>query len=1225
MGSISFPEGVNVSGYSWQQILDEITQQENLYNTSVSNFTTRRDNYEEAETQIIILAYDVLTARATYGEGSQEYADAVAAFDAYKSTYDNRYSLYYNQLGYTTNRATTYVSALARKQLFTQETTQEEIDAIVNSILSETPPEPLTDTEIPSFPWLTQYQRNMLPQDISDREQAATDLLNAFNAYRYLEWQIADKRKEHIRNWQTYVKTWVEWARNPTTANETIYQNAQAAYNTTLSELNALTTQRTSVRNTLDSAISEYESEFLFADDRLVNVINSIKQYANNYDDVIAAIEDEVQQELIAAQETFDQLEAGLQAAHYSQYPSTNFSFTHEAINEAVARAMHTLEGTLSTSYNRPLTAADIPELPPSTANLSMSQLMKLISQINIMIQELIRQAANADRWVNSFRLNLARQNLSLLGRLSQAQDLWNQEVYAADLEYNTIVESANEAIYTDFVQIYENFQENIDVINDVIEEINDEIEAYNELAQDLVDGVNTIRDDIISAINAEREDVPNINYLDFYGYDPDVVAVDPHTGLAEITYPVEIPLFDTLSAPDLPELPTDYYPGVSELDTNAVNSINNKIADFLMLIAPFKTRVINALKDELGITDDSELELSQLFLRETLGVRDNREQLSLFESIFAMIFGFIVQIMLLRRIGVFISAEEIGEIINESAKFFSLPKGKELGKTIYSPGVSFALAVAGIIESTGPLGRAINQVMSSETFTRAVIALLDRIAMTAGLEAAGVIPDVLRELSVLGISISELLQEKGINVEELVESQSIHTLIAIFIAHLAQAATLEGDLRTNVVNILSELPELSGISKEELEELINTLILLLQLLLLLLAILLGAGIGITPSQLIAEVFGPITTGEAEMTQLFEGLGIPTNRARELAALVAGRDELQSVLVDMGLDPRTRTILLALIAASEGEIPLTSGVPGGPAFMDTLIAYLRDQGIVLSVDIFSPDFINELVAQLELKATEEQREILRRVLLGAPIPIPLEPLADRLTALAEEFPVTVSRLFAEPPPPAEPPPIIAPSLIMQRLVEEFSRLPESIRAQLIADLEGVLPSITGISTEEKAALLLAIRLQIISIQEAALLLFLLLKEIAGTLSDLETELIRNLFARTEEELKIQEEERKKEILKEEIGRVYTTPSVVPPQTLEQLRVAFESLFRNLSDRDFAVRALENFAKTIENLSDFNAVVQKLILDPAKIILKQFSIITRTPADKQQQPQIFFGG
>jgi len=1234
MGTVSDPGGVYIPpGTTPADITSAISSAESDYTVAVNTLNNAIFGYENAKAATDTLATTVLEKRAALEDAQangtpQEIADAQAEYDqalseliTAQASFNAIATQYKTALTNALNKATTYISALARQQLFTEETSHSGMDSIVNTLLNNPPSAPLSGTDLPTFAWISTMSEDLLTQDITDRSDAAAAILNGFNAYRYLEWQIANSRTTTLTALADTTSAYYDFVRYNTSTYEQTYLNLAASAASSASTTASLTGQREPTWHTLEEALETYEVEYRYANDPFEDIIQALHNFVNDYIHEIQVLEDAEQDALRDALSALQASDEAALATHLEEHPSVAPEISQEAINAIIDEAILKLEGTLSLKYGRNISASSIPELPRGGEPLSMKQLMKLLSQVQLMLQELIRQTADADRWVNTFRLNLAAQNIALYATLLQANDLWDQEVQEADAAYNLEVDTENIELYNTFADIYLKFYDNVDVINGVIDEVNASITAYNQQVIGLVDGANSISSEALAAINAERTDVPYApNYFDYFQFDADIEGEPPLSSFPDLPYPDALPLFPQINAADLPELPFEYITESNVLETSTIISLNMGIEEFLMQIAPFKERVIDALKTELGITEDSELDLELLFQRDFLEVRDDRDTLDLFEQTTSLIFGFLVQLFFFQRIGIPIKQEEVASLLREVSKFYSLPGSKELEKTVSSPGVSFALAVAGQSERASTVARAINELMGSETFARSILRTLDRLAITAGLEAAGTAPEALSKISVMGIPIEEIMKEQGIDRESLVEKQSMQALAFAYVGQLGINAADTAGLRNDAMAIIQGTPSLQGLSQEEIEELITLLTMLQQMILLLIGILIALQSGVSDSELTASVFGP-AAGDDGIAAAFGQLGLTPQQSLELATQVAGRDDLETTLSNLGFDPQTRTILLAIIAASQGKVPLTSGAPGGPAFVDTMISHLKDRGIVLTQDIYSPEFIKDLVAQLEKKASQAQKEALQTALL--------EPsaLEASFTQRLQETVTALQQQIQQPPPtpPREPIEPIAPSQTLQGIVDRFRLLSDDLQKRLIAETSGSAQELGALSDEQRAALLAAIRVGAISAQDALLLATLYAQELAGALSDIETEIIRNLFARPEEDIRRQEEERRRLARVEREERPYNKPALMPPQIVERLKQGVEALFRNTSDAKFAAKVTENFAKTVNRLSDFNDVAVNELLDPAKIIMKQFSIITRTVTDKRQQPQVFLGG
>ncbi len=559
------------------------------------------------------------------------------------------------------------------------------------------------------------------------------------------------------------------------------------------------------------------------------------------------------------------------------------------------------------------------------------------------------------------------------------------------------------------------------------------------------------------------------------------------------------------------------------------------------------------------------------------------------------------------------------------------------------------------VLAATAEFNAALTQVTNSSIFLTAIQQIVERAAILAGLQVAGTLPDILKQLEERNMTLAELFEHERQKEGSEIEAQTKSELMVALMQQLALAASAPGTLSQNVIDMLMNFPSLSSLSAEAQKDLLSGLVAIQQILLLTLTTALGVNMGLTPGQIATAIFGSADASTADIISRFMGLGIPQARAIELAAMVVGYDELDTLLTALGFDATTRTMLMAIIASAQGLIPLTDGAPGGPAFLDAMLSALHDQGITMTVDIFSPDFLGQLVAQLERKATESQRDTLRRMLLqGQPTPSPVvtsaispttgdvvvsvmtaEPrgvLFQRVADALQELQDKIKEIFAEPSPPQPKPTVVSPVkplAIVAQFVKLYAPLAPEAKEELLAAAraEPTLAGISGISDEEKASLLLGMRLGLVTANEAAALMMLAVREAqalaAGAelkLSDLETALISRLFTPTPEELRKREEERRREI-----NLPYIAPSTLPPQVLDQVSIAFRKFFNDFADANKAAKAYRAFVETIQRLHDFNSVAVDFLLAPAMIIMRQFSIITRTPQDRMQQSQITLTG
>jgi hypothetical protein len=1149
--------------------------------------------------------------------------------------------------------ATTYVTSLAYQQIYYAQNSNSTIVTALSSILGQTIPSTMPPSEeIPVFPWLSSSQLAALSTDNAQLNTVTQNLLTAFRNYRNIEYVIsydmAAMTQATVSVNQAYYNFFLAGYGVPGYDVGICYQvyidavDNQTACQTTLS---ADQNRESGFINALTSSITAYEAMYKSIKNlgtplpEIDTTVQTIISFCENWNTnviqpaqaiVSTAIADAMTKLVSANQALISTFNSQFSAAHPGLSPTSITGLLNQlaAVQTALTVAGVTIVPSITT-----------PQLPASYSSMSMVELMKIIGQAELMSEELIRQSADSEHQINSLRLQFAITHLMLYANEISALETWSNLLIEAQKEFNTGIEADNATMYNNTLAVYTIYQNHIPEINAVITQINNQIVAENARGQALVTAANSINSAVLQAIASEQISVPEApNYLinNYVGVTTTMPTVPP-----SLTF-IPIPLFDLVTTADLPNPPYSSYPGVETLNTSLLSSFNQSIEALLNKIAAFPELVQQAL--QTATTPTTKVDLSQILLKSTMPVEDLMTKVAIFKTSFSLLYSFLTQTALSG-----ISRENQATLTQDLlAQLYEI-----LGIAGGTAGIGASIGLgSSLLASAGAFGAALSQVVNSTIFNTAIETIVQRAAIFAGLSVAGTLPEILKQLTDKNITLSDLLEMEGEKSGEDVEAQTRTDLINALIQQLALAASTPGVLQQNAVDILQNFPSLATLSQEELTQLISGLVTMQQMILLAITVMLGVTLGITPGQIASDIFSSADASAADMISRFQGLGIPETKARELAAIVAGRDDLETVLIGLGFDTGTRTVLMAIIAASEGKISLTDGAPGGPAFLDTLLSALKDRGITITVDINSPDFIKELVLQLEIKATEEQKAILKKQLLEedslATTPNTLS-LSQQFQQAAKETWNQINAIYGAPTPlptftfssippltpqdtlvipPAIPSPI-PPSSILSHFVEQFQALAPDIKSELLAEVarNPALASISGVSDEQKAALMLALRLGVVTVPEATSLLNLSVLESqmaakgqAFTVSNIETEIITRLFTPTPEELQQLEEARRRDV-----NAPYEAPATLSPLVLDQVSIAFRRYFNDLADESKAAKAYEAFAETIQRLSDFNKVALDFLLDPAMIIMRQFSIITRTAQDRIQQPKITLTG
>jgi hypothetical protein len=471
-------------------------------------------------------------------------------------------------------------------------------------------------------------------------------------------------------------------------------------------------------------------------------------------------------------------------------------------------------------------------------------------------------------------------------------------------------------------------------------------------------------------------------------------------------------------------------------------------------------------------------------------------------------------------------------------------------------------------------------------------------------------------------------LEEAGIDIGKAVESNSTQALIEGVIEGTLGLVKSNDLLHQIVLEALQSLAGAAKLSQKDLQLLISMLVALLKTLLLLLAALLGVEGGINPGELVSTIMKSAQGTTASASESFQKMGIPTEKADHLAAVFGPRSGvLLNILKQLGFSDTTSTVLHALLSASAANISLARGVPGGAAFLYALYAKLKDVGIEPKYSITSKEFIKDLVAQITLHAENQIAELLRdeiraleksqapKDILAPPAATTTEPSLEEIQKLIAEMQDEITKASTETP--TTPATTLTPSDILNQFGSAFQKLPPPVQNALLAIVRTALPEPAGISDETKAGLILAVKTGIIQPSEAALLLDQVSHALSGSqisMASLESEIAKQLFRPTEEEIRLKEELQKAQVVLDEKNRpIYRPPTVLPDLRL-QLKEAFKEISRSIGNEKIAKRIFEVFFQNIERLSSYNKVAVDFILAPSKTILRIFSLWSRTASD-----------
>lgn len=858
MGSISNPSGPSITGYTQPIITNEISSTLLAYNNAKAAFTAAQTTFNATPSNI------------TYRD---DLKNAVSNLQI---------------------AATAYGTALARQQLFTDQQSSVLISTTISALAGQALP---VGSEFVGL--TTQVALNLSSED-SAKETARSQLINAFNAYRFTEWKIANTRAEIIKQQadQAYA-----------IATSTPFDNTQlTSLNASLTTL--LTVDRPTNTQLLNQALSQYSTTFGAIDSELVTAIAAARTQAETWADYIAtaqAASSAYINSLFQQAQTNDQTATTI---HYSQYEDTNATATGQAL-DAANNVYITTRNQLSASGPGNVTSSS-PSLPPSRKILSMAQLMQIVSEVQLAMSELSKQMNDADRRINSFRREVAFNEM--LGGVNQqiALDDWARTLASVDSNFNKQVDKDNTNTFGDVTDIYNIYQQNTSVINSVIDQINLEIDQQNARNKALVDAANSLNPAIVATINSSNQNkADTTNVLDYTNIDPDSSAPTPETVRTPLTYPPDIPHYPYIGS--YPAAPTaDLSSDPPTFPTQAeIDAFNNNVIDIAKKIAPFTERVQKALQFALSgsTTNFARLQLQEFFLRPYITVRDTTIKSS-YDGFLQLFPAFQQQILSMRR-GTEAQKNELEPVIVSVAKKLEtatpdiLPsdiKGSSTTNVVAGVG----LTTADVTSKPSAVGRVIESITSSSEFKEVIQSLLERGSIQAGLETIGTIPSVAKQISSLGIPFSETLLESGIDIGKIIEKKSIEALVTALLRNLSAGILNTKELQANALTLLKDSIAAQALSKKELHDALGQLIALQQLVLLLTASFLGVSSGFSAGTIISGFGGTSTVNNtgAQATGGGDQSSVDTNiedttTEDELVQNIAEDDLTQRILSDL--------------------------------------------------------------------------------------------------------------------------------------------------------------------------------------------------------------------------------------------------------------------------------------------------------------------------------------
>ncbi len=1253
MGTVATPGGPSISGFTSEAQIDSIiSSTQPVYNTSLSDLNSANTNYniQYSATQSAANTYE--SALATYNANQTTanlnalntatagFTLSINSLQVIGAQYSASANSYYNS-------AVAYITALAQKQMWDTTTSLNTISQQINNL----------GGDVSSFPGgagLTSSAYNSLQNQNNTMINDYTTLLNAFNAYRYLDSEISLARVNSISD--VVNGDVLSFQLDLGQATLTQVDNAQTQVNNDVSTINSLVSQRGSATTTLNNALSTYANDLA----GIYNTFESAAATGTNVEDnwsTYITIAQNAAQTMV--QNAYNQAQTNDQAAenaHNAAYPTLNATFT----DAAVAAAEANLKNNQQSSAGIISSVATIPTLPPPGTSLSMKGLMAIITSIEVMINELTRSLSDAETNQNRIRLQGQTNDVLGAGGVIQAQDLWATIIYTADLSYDAQVQTQNENNYSTILADYNSFNNSISLINTAINKantgVNAQLSQFNNQTNDLINQTNALGGTAAAGINAANISPPDSqNYFNVLGADPTLTppplvpvppnlpnptsTIPPFGGVSGVPAP---PQLDYVSVPPTTATPAQ----ITAFNAN-IESINNQLA------------VLNQFPSISSILLSGSNPIPLFYQQQIIPIR--------------------IPAFLQNAFGHFLSSNAFasGAASMQTANYYdvlafiasnisSTAKGSTYGTSqttrvlqkfpAVNPsnlGGGSGLSVANPFAPGAQTTYTINQVMEKFLADQPTKNLLEQLSLTAGLQALSKLQGQTQQTSQLGITTDEVgdIPDKDKDLNGAINTSLTNNLLT--------AAGNDELLLKNAAATLSGISGSEDLSSDDFKKLLSLIAALKKILLLLLASLTGQEANLPIDQVLAKASG----ATANQAQAFASLGLDQTTAALLAESIgAFGPALGGILQSGGVSAGDATTLSFLYITAQLGLNPAALLPGGQAQVDAAIQKLNADGIVFSAKPGTTAFqqqltsyfqqqINAVKSNPDLLAANQNNINIAEAELGSSTNTPdqavIQAVINAFTPPASSSgtssggtsssgtsssgtTATAGTTATTGTTTQNPIALgnVLPSEILSNLVANFQKLPPSTQQSLIAQVSGssllttpppgsTSTSGSTLTNEELAALLLATKTGALTIPQSQALLNYTLAE--SNLSNTETAIIQKLFTPSPQEV---------------IFRLQEAVKDVKAKHIKDKEIQFKQnatkLYRDRINEVAQITGgdtvgIQNFIQSVSKLSSFQNVFLNYLIDPAKSIIRDFSIITRTNTDKRNQPPVMLGG
>jgi hypothetical protein len=877
------------------------------YSSALPDMSTEESNYTSAQSSYTASYDPKYSALTTTTAGSAAHKTAIDTFEA-------------NLASFISLRNSLKTAADSLKDI--QQSGYESVDALGSSTLTAllTQLSGKIDRELTLAGFDSNALLTELSTKDGIRQDKETLFIQAINNFRTSQSTLALHRNQYLEEYDKLLVLQEKLAFNNaggapaysvTQADVDTQDAIVAGFNATLqSDLLARSSSQSAIANALSEYSSAINDEIDVINTGYVRKLQGVSQDTSDFINALAAAQSFALTTVNTALQSALTTDAASLADHNALFPLDNSQVQEGIGNEEVGlqNASSGYITQISTSSNA-FTAIDIPALP-SSGQMSINDLMRFISSIQQLIQKLARELKASDNNIDTLRMQVwqaqgtyevAKQSLLLA---------WLSRVEQADKDYNLEAAQSNHALSQDLVNKINYFKSIAPQINAVIDDLNDDIDEQNENGVQVTLALNNshlIATDVLYRGGKQPQDVvtetdmqtfvPSVEPSDSAPFaNPTTIEHYPNLNTGLITIPASIPI----ASPGANNLP----PAADELPTQAeIDSFNQTIAYINSILYPIKERLLAAGIDldpvSPGSNDPYNL-IDKFFVRQYTPVREVTEILDLTTPLGATAIYAILALQnaLKRQYSTFISKDAAPPSLEKLFDLSRVAVTENANRTAAATGAGVGLLQSNLAARPSRVTAAVDVVIGSTEFLDTVNSLIEQSSLIGGLQTATLLPTSIANYSQMGLVKDDFARAVGEAADERTSIASEEPAVELTAADRSSA----GNIATQLIGLANDVPALrqrvvelvqkSGkkdLTEDELNELIKALLYILQLLLLLVAALAVAvadnadGVAvensdekkpapINLSQLIAELFAAPPTAQAEVDQLIADL-----------------------------------------------------------------------------------------------------------------------------------------------------------------------------------------------------------------------------------------------------------------------------------------------------------------------------------------------------------------